>query len=110
MINLLRTDANPRIRERAAWALDNLCDIRAKSALLEALNDPEWVVRSNAGWALVHLGSVVANDVRNIIEKNPNPNVQEMARLILEFLAMSPENSTDNQLSEKWLTWFRKQL
>jgi HEAT repeat protein len=110
VIELLRTDPNPKVRECAAWALDNLCDIRAKQALLEALSDPEWGVRSNAGWALVHLGKLAVDEVRRIVEQSPNPDAREMARLVLEFLAVTPTNGDTSQLPERWLTWFRGKL
>lgn len=109
-IELLHGDVDPRVRERAAWALDNLCDIRAKQALLEALSDPEWAVRSNAGWALVHLGKVVVDDVRHIAEQSLNPDAREMARLVLEFLSVVPPSGDTTQLPEKWLERFREKL
>ena len=70
-------------RERAAYALDNFNDSKALPALIKAIHDPSWGVRSTAGWALVHLGEIVRNDVTNVLEKSTNPGAIEMAKLIL---------------------------
>ncbi len=82
--DILRSDSDSQIRARAAWALDNICDVRAKSVLLEALTDVDWNVRSNAGWALVHLGANVKVDVRKIATQSQNRGAREMAHLVLE--------------------------
>jgi len=107
---ILQRDVDVGVRERAAWALDNLADIRAKPVLLAALHDPEWGVRSNAGWALVHLGAPVADDVRRIAEHSQSVDAREMARLVLQFLSVAPANGDTEQLAERWLEAFRARL
>jgi hypothetical protein len=86
VMGLLQTETNARIRERAAWTLDCLNRREAVPNLIQALEDPEWGVRSNAGWALVHLGQVVRDEVQRVLNENPNPDAREMARLVLERL------------------------
>ena len=107
---ILQRDVDVGVRERAAWALDNLADIRAKPVLLAALHDPVWGVRSNAGWALVHLGAPVADDVRRIAEHSQSVDAREMARLVLQFLSVAPANGDTEQLAERWLEAFRARL
>lgn len=83
---MLNGDPNEEVRERAAWALDNLNDPISIPELIIALHDPSWGVRSNAGWALVHLGSVVKDVVRKVADESQNRDAREMARLVLERL------------------------
>jgi hypothetical protein len=83
---LVLTDPEAVVRERAAWVLDNLRDMRAKEVLLQALRDNTWGVRSNAGWGLVHLGQGVADDVQRVAATSDNPDAREMARLVLKRL------------------------
>ena len=54
--------------------------------LLSALEDPDWTVRSQAGWGLVYLGEPVREDVSRILRTSKNPEAREMARLVLEKL------------------------
>jgi hypothetical protein len=86
MLELLRTDRQARVRAHAAMALDRLCDLRAKDGFLAALDDPDWDVRSHAGWGLVHLGAAVREDVFRIVSTSKNADAQEMARLVLARL------------------------
>jgi HEAT repeat protein len=86
MLELLRTDTDARVRARAAMALDELRDPRAKQGLLAAMEDPDWEVRSLAGWGLVHLGETVREDVLQLASTSKNPQAVEMARLVLEKL------------------------
>jgi HEAT repeat protein len=86
VINLLLHDSVESVRERAAWALDELNDTNALSALIEAIHDPSWSVRSGAGWALVHLGSVAVPEVRRVSVESRDVNAREMAALILQRL------------------------
>jgi hypothetical protein len=85
-IDLMLNDLSSTVRERAAWALDNLNDARALSAFIAAIHDVEFPVRSTAGWGLVHLGDIVIPYMQEIIEKNENPDAKEMAQLVLEHL------------------------
>lgn len=85
-IDIMLNDLSSTIRERAAWALDNLNDERALSAFISAIHDGEFLVRSTAGWGLVHLGDIVIPYMQEIIEKDENPDAKEMAKLVLEHL------------------------
>jgi HEAT repeat protein len=86
LLEILRTDSLPNIRDHAAIALGALRDLRAKAGLLSALEDPDWTVRSHAGWGLVYLGEPVREDVSRILRTSKNPEAREMARLVLEKL------------------------
>jgi hypothetical protein len=86
LLELLRGDPDGRVREHAALALDALGDLKAKDGLLAAIEDPVWGVRSQAGWALVHLGRAVLEDVLQVERTSKNPDALEMARLVLERL------------------------
>jgi HEAT repeat protein len=79
-------DQVDEVRNRAAFALDSFNDSKALPALIKAIHDPSWGVRSSAGWALVHLGEIVRNDVENILENSTNFDAREMAQLILDRL------------------------
>jgi hypothetical protein len=85
-IDIMLNDLSSTVRERAAWALDNLNDERVLSAFISAIHDDEFLVRSTAGWGLVHLGDIVIPYMQEIIEKNENPDAKEMAKLVLEHL------------------------
>lgn len=80
---LLCSDPDPEIRARSAWVLDNFCDFSTKNVLLDALNDGDRNVRSNAGWALVHLGKDVREDVERVLRQTTSEDTREMAHLIL---------------------------
>jgi hypothetical protein len=86
------------LRERAAWALDQLCSPVSVPALIEALNDPVFGVRSNAGWALVHLAqrtiaNVVVPDVIDVLAGSQNEDARQMAFLVLHHIG--GEEATD---------------
>lgn len=84
VIDLLLHDSVEKVRERAAWTLDALNNTNALSALIEAMYDPSWSVRSGAGWALVHLGKVVAPETQRILAESHHPGAREMATLVLQ--------------------------
>jgi TIR domain/HEAT repeats len=85
-IDIMLHDGSPRARERAAWALDNLNDQRALSALITALHDENFGVRSAAGWGLVHLGEIVMPSMQEVIENDEDLNAKQMARFVLSNL------------------------
>ncbi len=85
-VNLMLTDLSSEVREKAAWAVDNLNNERALSALIEAVHDNTFGVRSAAGWGLVHLGDKVVPYMQEIIQKSGNPGAREMAKLVLKNL------------------------
>jgi HEAT repeat protein len=84
VINLLLHDTLDTIRERAAWTLDYLNNADALPALIQALHDPSWSVRSGAGWALVHLGHIAIPAVQRVLSESSNEEAREMALLVLE--------------------------
>jgi hypothetical protein len=85
-INLMLNDPIPAVRERAAWAIDNLRDARALEALIAAIHDDIFGVRSAAGWGLVHLGEIVIPYMKEISSSSNNPGARAMANLVLENL------------------------
>jgi hypothetical protein len=82
-IQLMLTDPLSEIRERAAWTIDNLNDDRALSALIQAIHDDTFGVRSAAGWGLVHLGDKALPYMEEIIKRSDHPRAREMAKLVL---------------------------
>jgi len=84
--DIMLTDLSSIVRERAAWALDNLNDERALSAFVTAIHDEQFGVRSTAGWGLVHLGDIVVPYMQEIIEKDENLDAKQMANLVLDNL------------------------
>ncbi|HXQ36471.1 MAG TPA: TIR domain-containing protein [Anaerolineales bacterium] len=85
-IDIMLNNASSTVRERAAWALDNLNDEQALSAFITAIHDEKFDVRSTAGWGLVHLGDKVIPYMQEIIESDENPNAKQMASLVLKNL------------------------
>ena len=86
-IELMLSDPVTDVRAKAAWALDNLNDPRALPALIEAIHDHSFSVRSPAGWALVHLGEyLVRADMERIHRESDNQGAREMALLVLQNL------------------------
>jgi HEAT repeat protein len=85
-VDAMLNDPLPEVRENAAWTVDNLNDERALPALINALYDDAFGVRSNAGWGLVHLGNIVVPYMQEIIEKDDSPGAKQMANMVLEHL------------------------
>jgi len=87
VVELMLSDPTNNVREKAAWALDNLNDPRALSALIKAIHDPAFSVRSLAGWALVHLGeTLVRSEMEKILRESGDAGAKEMAALVLQNL------------------------
>lgn len=87
VIELMLSDPVNGVRRDAAWALDNLNDARALPALVKAIHDRSFGVRSAAGWALVHLGEeLVRADMERIHRESGNAGAREMALLVLQNL------------------------
>jgi len=83
-------DPSAEVREFAAWALDQLGSPQTVPALLNALYDPVFGVRSNAGWALVHIArrtipNIVVPDVIDVLQ-DTDENAQQMAYLVLHHI------------------------
>ncbi len=85
-IDAMLNDPMPEVRERAAWAIDNLKDERALPALLKAIHDDAFGVRSAAGWGLVHLGGQVIPYMKEILRTSNHSGAREMANLVLANL------------------------
>lgn len=84
---LMLSDPMDEVRERAAWALDNLNDERSLSALINAIHDRRFGVRSAAGWALVHLGEkLVRPEMERVYRDSKSSGAREMAILVLQNL------------------------
>lgn len=88
LIDLMHNDESREVRGMAAWALDLIGSPETVPALLDALYDSDFGVRSNAGWALVHLAQrfvpeLLLGEVIEIIQDHETPSAQEMAYLIL---------------------------
>ena len=81
---LLTKDDDREMRAKAAWALDNISSIHSISCLIQGIHDEDWTVCSNAGWALVHLGSAAERKVKQVLTSSTSGHAKEMARLILE--------------------------
>ncbi len=76
-------DPSPEVRERAAWAIDNLKEERALPALLQAIQDDNRDVQSAAAWGLVHLGERVIPYMKEVLQKSDHPGARQMASLVL---------------------------
>ena len=82
-IDIMLRDPLPEVRERAAWTIDNLKDERALTALVQAIHDDAFGVRSAAGWGLVHLGNKVIPYMKEILQTSDSPRAREMADLVM---------------------------
>jgi hypothetical protein len=82
-IDRMLNDPSPEVRERAAWAIDNLKEERALPALLKAIHDDNLDVQSAAAWGLVHLGDQVIPYMQEILQKSDHPGARKMASLVL---------------------------
>lgn len=87
----LLTDQDAEVRASAAWALDQLGSPVTVPALIEALYDPMFSVRSNAGWALVHIAEstvpqVVVPDVVEVLRDMNHEDARQMAYLVLLYI------------------------
>lgn len=81
-------DLDGEVRAMAMWSLDLLGSPATIPVLLRAMRDPAFDVRSNAGWALVHLAKrmfpgLVLPDVIEILREDDNPDARQMAYLVL---------------------------
>ncbi len=72
------------LRAAAIWALDQRRTLRAAPRFLRALADPEFSVRSAAGWGLVNLGRPVADEVAEVAAHHERADAREMAWMVLE--------------------------
>jgi hypothetical protein len=86
VVNLMITDSSPEVRERAARTLDGFGNEKAINPLIEALQDNSFLVRSTAGWGLVHLGRKVTPSLQKLIKTSNNPEALEMADYVLRHI------------------------
>jgi len=85
---LLENDTDNEVRAAAAWALDLLGNPETIPTLINAMYDSSFGVRSNAGWALVHMGrrivpNLVVPDVIDVLKDKSSYDARQMAYLIL---------------------------
>ena len=78
------------VRAAAYWAIDQLRVEAAIPRLVEALGDEDFFARSNAGWALVHLGPTVVPAVEVVATRGASADAREMALLVLERVPQAP--------------------
>lgn len=88
LITLLLHDLSAEVRSMAAFALDLLGSADAIPALITALYDHSFDVRSNAGWALVNIAKrmmpqLVIPDAIDVLKDESNPHARQMAYLVL---------------------------
>jgi len=81
----LAQDRDAEVRACAIWVLDILKNPAAMLPLISALYDEDYSVRSNAGWALVHLGPPVVKDVTVVLRLGTS-HAREMAFQVLNRL------------------------
>ena len=84
--NLMLQDESAEVRTLAAYALDRLGADVVRPALLRALSDPCFGVRSAVGWALVKVCADAPENVQSVLEAACDPYAREMAKLVLERL------------------------
>lgn len=92
-------DPDEDVRSTAAWVLDVVGAAEAVPALVRALYDVSFAVRSSAGWALVHLGqagqeTTVVDEMDTVLRSARGPDPREMARLVLGYLGTETALST----------------
>jgi hypothetical protein len=98
-LRALETDPDEDVRSTAAWVLDVVGAAEALPALVRALYDDTFTVRSSAGWALVHLGqngheTSVVTEMDTVLRSARRPPPREMARLVLGYLGTPSAKST----------------
>lgn len=104
LIDVLKHDENDEVRAMAAWSLDLLGSADAVPDLIEAMYDPSFSVRSNAGWALVHLAQrimpeLVLSDVIDVLKDESYFPAREMAYLVLSHIK---HDEAQNAIQKYW--------
>lgn len=104
LMDLLRDDESADVRAMAAFALDLLSTVDALPALIEAMYDTSFDVRSNAGWAIVNIAKrviplVVLPDVIEVLQDRDFPHAQQMAYLVLTRI---PHDAARSALEKYW--------
>ena len=84
-------DEDDDVRAFAAWALDQIGSPDSIPALIDSLWDATFGVRSNAGWALVHMARrltphLVVPDIIDVLKDSQNQDARQMAYLILHHI------------------------
>lgn len=89
LVAAMKHDLDADVRAMAAWGVDLMSTAEAVPELIEALYDESFGVRSNAGWALVHLSQrfmpeIVVPDVIDVLKSDDDAaHARQMAYLIL---------------------------
>lgn len=90
------------VRASAAWALDEFGSPDTIPDLINALYDPNFGVRSNAGSALIHMArriipALVIADVVDVLRDESNPAARHMAFLVLHHIGSSEAQAAIKQ-------------
>lgn len=94
----LRDHPSPYVRGAVLRFLRQTDPDRALPALLEALKDPDFIVRENAADELGELHAVEAISDLRLAERDPHPDVREAARTAIEILqSVSDEGEKDRK-------------
>jgi hypothetical protein len=82
VLQLLQEDTDPEVRAKSAWVLDILQSQSTIPALIDALWDTDFSVRSSAGWALVHQGEAAVAGVIEVL-RHGDKEAREIAYQVL---------------------------
>lgn len=90
-LNALQHDEEEDVRASAAWALDQINSPDTVYDLIQALYDPCYSVRSNAGWGLVHIArrtipQLVIPEIIDILAESTDEDARQMAYLVLHHI------------------------
>ncbi|MGB1287403.1 MAG: HEAT repeat domain-containing protein [Aggregatilineales bacterium] len=88
IVSIMHHDSDSEVRAMAAWSLDMLGSPDTVPELIGAMYDGDFGVRSNAGWALVHMAKritpdLILPDVIDVLRDMSNPDARQMAYLVL---------------------------
>jgi len=102
--DLLLDDIHADVRSMAAFAMDLLGSAESVPVLVKAIYDNSFDVRSNAGWALVHIAKrimpqLVIPDLIDVLQDEDNPHAQQMAYLVL---ARIPDDMARTAIENYW--------
>ena len=97
-------DSDGEVRAMAMWSLDLLGSPATIPSLIRALYDPVFDVRSNAGWALVHLAKrifpgLVLPDVIEVLRGDDHYDARQMAYLVLSRIGGA---DADDAIRQYW--------
>lgn len=93
LMNILRTDADGRVRAEAAWALRNTANGRLFPALLEALKDEDAGVRDRVAETLGHRAGNDEVPLLIAALKNENAHVRAGAKQALKIVKVRSQGT-----------------